>query len=144
MTDARRVAVTGAASGIGAATSRRLMADGWRVACLDRDIAGARATAGDQGLAIEVDVADEAASIRVFAQLGDTLDAIDFHKGRAPESAMRKLRRLFLRADLDTREVRLLRGILADAQRMARLAAEPVATSQNDALGLLSDGPKIG
>ena len=35
---------------------------------------------------------------------------------------MRKLRRLFLRAGLDAREVRLLRGILADAQRMARLA----------------------
>jgi tRNA (cytidine32/uridine32-2'-O)-methyltransferase len=56
-----------------------------------------------------------------FAQLADTLDAIDFHKGRAPESAMRKLRRLFLRTALDVREVRLLRGILADAQRMARL-----------------------
>ena len=58
----------------------------------------------------------------MFAQLGETLDAIDFHKGRAPESAMRKLRRLFLRADLDEREVRLLRGILSDAQRMAMLA----------------------
>ena len=57
-----------------------------------------------------------------FAQLADTLDAIDFHKGRAPESAMRKLRRLFLRSALDVREVRLLRGVLADAQRMARLA----------------------
>ena len=57
-----------------------------------------------------------------FGQLADTLDAIDFHKGRAPESAMRKLRRLFLRSALDVREVRLLRGILADAQRMARLA----------------------
>ena len=67
-----------------------------------------------------------------FAQLAQTLDAIDFHKGRAPESAMRKLRRLFLRADLDVREVRLLRGILADAQRMARLAREPArAQSQN-------------
>ncbi len=60
----------------------------------------------------------------LFAQLADTLDAIDFHKGRAPESAMRKLRRLFLRAELDEREVRLLRGILADAQRMARLAGD--------------------
>ncbi len=58
----------------------------------------------------------------LFAQLGETLDAIDFHKGRAPESAMRKLRRLYLRAGLDEREVRLLRGILSDAQRMAMLA----------------------
>lgn len=59
-----------------------------------------------------------------FTQLGETLDAIDFHKGRAPESAMRKLRRLFLRAQPDAREVRILRGVLADAQRMARLAGE--------------------
>jgi tRNA (cytidine32/uridine32-2'-O)-methyltransferase len=59
-----------------------------------------------------------------FSQLADTLDAIDFHKGRAPESAMRKLRRLFLRAQPDVREVRILRGVLADAQRMARLAGE--------------------
>ena len=57
-----------------------------------------------------------------FAQLADTLEAIDFHKGRAPESAMRKLRRLYLKAGLDSAEVRLLRGVLADAQRMARLA----------------------
>jgi tRNA (cytidine32/uridine32-2'-O)-methyltransferase len=49
-----------------------------------------------------------------FAQLGDTLDEIDFHKGRAPESAMRKLRRLFLRSEPSEQEVRLLRGILAD------------------------------
>jgi len=58
-----------------------------------------------------------------FAQLGQTLDEIDFHKGRAPDSAMRKLRRLFLRTGLTEQEVRLLRGVLADAQRMARLAA---------------------
>jgi tRNA (cytidine32/uridine32-2'-O)-methyltransferase len=51
-----------------------------------------------------------------------TLDEIDFHKGRAPESAMRKLRRLFLRSEPSEQEVRLLRGILADTQRMARLA----------------------
>jgi len=57
-----------------------------------------------------------------FAQLGQTLDEIDFHKGRTPDSAMRKLRRLFLRAHPSEQEVRLLRGILADAQRMARLA----------------------
>jgi len=78
-----------------------------------------------------------------FAQLAQTLDAIDFHKGRAPESAMRKLRRLFLRADLDVREVRLLRGILADAQRMARLAGGQVQASQDDG-ETLSAGPRIG
>ena len=57
-----------------------------------------------------------------FSQLADTLDAIDFHKGRTPATAMRKFRRLFLRADLDARDVRLLRGLLADAKRMADIA----------------------
>lgn len=64
-----------------------------------------------------------------FAQLGETLDAIDFHKGRTPDSAMRKLRRLFAKADLTEQEVRLLRGILADAQRMARLAGRDASGS---------------
>jgi tRNA (cytidine32/uridine32-2'-O)-methyltransferase len=57
-----------------------------------------------------------------FSQLAETLDAIDFHKGRTPDSAMRKLRRLYLRAGLGSAEVRLLRGVLADTQRMAMLA----------------------
>lgn len=70
------------------------------------------------------DLASHAELEGFFAQLGETLDAIDFHKGRAPESAMRKLRRLYLRVGLERAEVRLLRGILADAQRMARLAGE--------------------
>ena len=58
----------------------------------------------------------------LFGHLGEALDDIDFHKGRAPEMSMQRLRRLFLRTGLDAREVRLLRGILSDAQRMARLA----------------------
>lgn len=61
-----------------------------------------------------------------FGQLDATLHAIDFHKGRAPESAMRKLRRIFLRNALSIKEVRLLRGVLADAQRMAMLAGKQV------------------
>jgi len=60
----------------------------------------------------------------LFGQLGETLDQIDFHKGRSPESAMRKLRRLFMKAGMSEQEVRLMRGILSDAQRMARLAGE--------------------
>lgn len=59
---------------------------------------------------------------RYFEHLSEALDDIDFHKGRAPEKVMSRLRRLYLRAGLDQREVKILRGILADAQRMARLA----------------------
>jgi len=59
-----------------------------------------------------------------FSHLAQTLDDIDFHKGRAPTTIMQRLRRLFLRSGLEQREVRILRGILDDAQRMARLAAE--------------------
>jgi NAD(P)-dependent dehydrogenase (short-subunit alcohol dehydrogenase family) len=73
----RRVAVTGAASGIGAATARRLQAQGWRVACLDRNLEGARATAGQSGIAIEVDVADEGSVVHAFAQIGAALGGLD-------------------------------------------------------------------
>lgn len=61
-----------------------------------------------------------------FTHLDQSLHAIDFHKGRSPETVMRRLRGLFLRAQPDQRELRILRGILADAQRMARLAGRQV------------------
>lgn len=59
-----------------------------------------------------------------FLHLSQTLDDIDFHKGRSPVTIMQRLRRLFLRAQPDARELRVLRGILSDAQRMARLARD--------------------
>jgi len=65
----RRAAVTGAASGIGAATTRLLQQQGWRVACLDRNLAGARAAAGSNGVAVEVDVADEASVVQAFKEV---------------------------------------------------------------------------
>ncbi|HEY0502830.1 MAG TPA: RNA methyltransferase [Lysobacter sp.] len=92
-----------------------------RLALLDASRADESADA-DTGAERRDPPASHAEMEGFFAQLADTLDAIDFHKGRAPESAMRKLRRLYLRAGLDAREVRILRGILADAQRMAMLA----------------------
>ncbi|HEX6998278.1 MAG TPA: SDR family oxidoreductase [Gammaproteobacteria bacterium] len=73
----KRAAVTGAASGIGAATARRLQALGWRVACLDRNLDGARETAGTSGVAIEVDVADEASVVRAFQQAGTVWGGLD-------------------------------------------------------------------
>jgi 2-hydroxycyclohexanecarboxyl-CoA dehydrogenase len=73
-------AVTGGASGIGLGIVRQFGLDGYRVAILDRDGAGAAAAAaemeaqGIEALAVQVDVADrqsvEAAFVRVRAELG--------------------------------------------------------------------------
>lgn len=68
--------------------------------------------------------ADAALMERFYQHLAQTLDDIEFHKGRAPETIMLRLRRLFQRAQPDARELRILHGILADAQRMAQLAGK--------------------
>jgi len=64
-----------------------------------------------------------------FSHLSQMLKDIDFHKGRSPVTIERRLHRLFQRTGLDQREVRILRGIFDDAQRMARMAkgSEPAA-----------------
>jgi tRNA (cytidine32/uridine32-2'-O)-methyltransferase len=58
------------------------------------------------------------------AHLSQMLKDIDFHKGRSPVTIERRLYRLFQKAALDEREMRILRGIFDDAQRMARLAKQ--------------------
>jgi NAD(P)-dependent dehydrogenase (short-subunit alcohol dehydrogenase family) len=71
MTDA---AVTGAASGIGAATARRLAAVGMRVAVLDIRRDAARAIAaelGGEAYACEVDVTDAASVREAFSAMGE-------------------------------------------------------------------------
>ncbi len=57
-----------------------------------------------------------------FIHLEKTLHAIDFYKSRPSDVVMQRLRRLFLRAQPTRRELRIVHGILADADRMARLA----------------------
>lgn len=60
-----------------------------------------------------------------FAHLGALLDEIDFHKGKPPDMVTQRLRRLFLRAQPDPRELRILRGIFSDTQRLLRSRPKP-------------------
>ncbi|WP_165392254.1 SDR family NAD(P)-dependent oxidoreductase [Pseudomonas tructae] len=81
MSDKTRVAVvTGAASGIGAATARQLAGEGYRVVCLDLDGAGlARTLAamGPQHLSFTLDLCDEQALITAFAEVEQSLGRVD-------------------------------------------------------------------
>src|SRR5690554_2866317 len=107
-----------ACSSLNLAAAVQVLAYELRLALLEAgDGAQASAAAADR-------VASHAELEGFFGQLHETLEQIDFHKGRNPDAAMRKLRRIFLRTDLHAGEVRLLRGVLADAQRMARLARD--------------------
>lgn len=68
--------VTGAGSGLGAATARRLGAQGARVACLDLSAEAANAVASEiGGIGIAVDVSDATAVEAAFAQIDDALGA---------------------------------------------------------------------
>jgi NAD(P)-dependent dehydrogenase (short-subunit alcohol dehydrogenase family) len=67
--DGHAALVTGAASGMGAATARLLAAQGARVACLDLDEAGAaRVAAAIGGIAIACDVSDAASTQAAVAR----------------------------------------------------------------------------
>ncbi|MHA1537086.1 MAG: SDR family oxidoreductase [Alphaproteobacteria bacterium] len=82
--DRKAVIVTGAASGIGAATARRFASEGWLVGLFDVDIEGAAALARelgeDRAIALRVDVTDprswEVAVARFGAASGGRLDLL--------------------------------------------------------------------
>jgi len=72
--DGQVTAVTGAGSGLGAATARRLAAQGAKVACIDLTGEAATTTATEiGGLAIEADVSDAQAVDAAFARVGEEL-----------------------------------------------------------------------
>ena len=74
--------VTGAARGLGLATARRFLAEGYGVALLDRDgaaLAAAHAALGQpqRSLALQADVSDAAAVERAFAALRQRFGRLD-------------------------------------------------------------------
>jgi 2-hydroxycyclohexanecarboxyl-CoA dehydrogenase len=76
--EARTAFVTGGASGIGAATARRLAAEGARVAIGDLDEAGARDVAAEiDGFGCALDVADAASARAAVAAATEALGPVD-------------------------------------------------------------------
>jgi NAD(P)-dependent dehydrogenase (short-subunit alcohol dehydrogenase family) len=74
--------ITGAGSGIGLATARRLAVDGARVVCADVDVVSGQAAAAEvDGLFVQVDVTDETAVAALFDAASDAYGGIDisFH-----------------------------------------------------------------
>ena len=76
--EGRIALVTGGASGIGAATARRLAAEGARVAVADIDEDGGREVAGEiDGFAVRMDVADAVAARAGVATTEQALGPLD-------------------------------------------------------------------
>jgi len=85
-----RAVVTGGASGIGAATCRRLAADGWAVVVADRDAQGAAGLAEEVGgEPLALDVADAAAVDEAFAALA--VDGVSVLVNNAGIGSLRRL-----------------------------------------------------
>jgi tRNA (cytidine32/uridine32-2'-O)-methyltransferase len=90
------------------------------------------AAAPDAGSAMNIEPDEAPASHddmeRFFGHLGELMEQVDFHKGRAPEIVTSRLRRLYLRAQMDKREIKILRGLFSDTQRMLKSGnSEPAA-----------------
>src|SRR3954465_9371996 len=76
--EGRTALVTGGAGGIGAATARRLAAEGAGVAVGDLDLDAAREVAAEiDGFATELDVTDTASVGRAVAAVAEALGAVD-------------------------------------------------------------------
>jgi 2-hydroxycyclohexanecarboxyl-CoA dehydrogenase len=111
--EARTALVTGGASGIGAATARRLAAEGARVSIADLDEAGAREIAAEiDGHAVRMDVADAASARAGVAAASEALGPLDILVNNAGTDRFA----FFVNTDEELWDVVLgvnLRGVLA-------------------------------
>lgn len=101
-------------SSLNLAAAVQIVAYEWRLAGLDA-APGAPAPPADAE-----PPATHAQLESFFAHLFELLDEVEFHKGKDPAIVSQRLRRLFLRAQPDARELRILRGIFSDTQRLLR------------------------
>jgi NAD(P)-dependent dehydrogenase (short-subunit alcohol dehydrogenase family) len=77
VTPAAVAVITGGASGIGRAIAARLSTEGFGLAVLDQNRAGAVETAGEDGLGLEVDVSDAQDVERAMAQVVERFGRLD-------------------------------------------------------------------
>ena len=105
-------------SSLNLAAAVQIVAYEWRLAALEA------AAPAPQPLPADAEPPATHAELEsYFAHLFQLLDEIDFHKGKDPAMVTQRLRRLFLRAGPDSRELRILRGMLSDTQRLLRAKA---------------------
>src|SRR4051812_46765552 len=117
--------VTGAGSGIGAATAQVLAAEGARVACADIDPAAAEATAkrivdgGGTATPVEVDVTDKDSNQRAAAQIVETFGRIDIAHLNAGIASMGSVLDIAL-DDWERTMAVNLRGVMLGMQAIGR------------------------
>lgn len=103
--EGRRVAVTGAASGIGRAVARAFAGAGATVACLDINEAALGALAAEiEGFALRCDVTDQASVDAAFEKIVEQLGGLDLlvsNAGSADQGAIADLPMAALRRSFD-------------------------------------------
>jgi 3-oxoacyl-[acyl-carrier protein] reductase len=126
------VLVTGAASGIGAATARVFVEDGALVALTDIDLDGAHAVAdalreaGGRAEAWALDVADAEAIVRVVAEVAARFGGLDVLVNNAGISTLAAIDS----ADYEERWTRAISVLLTSQQRMIRAALPHLRASR--------------
>ncbi|WP_432974471.1 SDR family NAD(P)-dependent oxidoreductase [Dactylosporangium sp. CA-233914] len=118
--DGKVAVVTGAASGLGAATAKRLSAEGAKVVAVDRSEAGlAELSLNQPSLRIVADVADEAAIDDMVRQVVAKFEAVDLLVANAGIWRERNFLDMALAEWDETLNINL-RGTFLVSQRVAR------------------------